>query len=103
MSDLSISLREYVDTLLREREKELYRTAAELERRLEGLNDLRAEVVKDRNMYLLREVCERMHGSLVDRIGKLENMQTKIVTAGLVLVTLSGLLGWMFGRIIGKP
>jgi hypothetical protein len=103
MSDLSISLREYVDTLLREREKELYRTAAELERRLEGLNDLRAEVVKDRNMYLLREVYERMHGSLVDRIGKLENMQTKIVTAGLVLVTLSGLLGWMFGRIIGKP
>jgi len=88
---------------LREREKELNRTAAELERRLEGLNELRAEVVKDRNMYLLREVYDRMHGPLVERISKLENMQTKIVTVGLVLVALSGLLGWMFGHMIGKP
>ncbi len=53
-------------------EKALKLQAEEYERRLGDLNHAHNEAVEVQRTYIPREVYERAHGELVDRIGKIE-------------------------------
>ncbi len=73
-----ISLLEFFDRVLEEHDKAhmaehkgVELAAKELERRLDGLNELRTEVVQDRAMYLTLSTYEAKHQALIDRTDRL--------------------------------
>jgi hypothetical protein len=45
---------------------------ADIQRRLEGLNELRGEVTKDRSQFMRLDVYEQRHQNLTDRVETLE-------------------------------
>lgn len=87
-----VSLKEFVDRIFEERERALKLVAQNLEHRLETLNALRADVIKDREQFLTKSVYQEMYNSLDHRLSKIESWQSRIVGAGILLVALSGLL-----------
>lgn len=97
-----VSLKEHIDRIFDEKEKSLRLVAASLEHRLETLNALRADVMKDREQFLPKTVYEEMHSALTDRISKIEAWQSRIVGAGILLMALSGLLGAVIEHLFLK-
>jgi hypothetical protein len=88
-----VPMREYVDILLREHEKHqeiqlkaysdaLILSRAELERRLEGLNELRQDVVKDRAQFVRAETFDerkKYTDSLLQELrDRLLSLETKL-------------------------
>lgn len=94
-----VSLREFIESILVERDKALTLTRENLERRLDTLNQLRGEVTKDRDLYLQKPVYDQMHGDLTRRVGQLESMQAKIIGIGMAAVFFSGIFGVIIGKI----
>jgi hypothetical protein len=99
----TVELREYIERILEEREKAQAATfkaalreneakARELERRLEGLNDLRAEVTRDRSRFLEREKCDLKYDALEKRVASNERWGSTMVGIGLVLIVVAGVL-----------
>lgn len=91
------TLREFIERILDEREKTLNLVAANLERRLAGLNELRSDVIKDREGFLERKVYEVSKQIIETRLTKLENAQARIIGVGLAIVTCATLLGIFIG------
>ena len=95
-----VSLREYIERILaghdekhRAEQQELNRAQDELERRLAELNQLRDEVLTDRQRFITREVHEAKHKELQTQIDDLKRSRAVLVGVGLVMVPLSGLVG----------
>lgn len=84
--EFKVSLKEYVEALLNEREKALINTANNLEIRLAHLNELRSNV-------LTRGEYNQAHDSLSARVARIENWQAKLIGIGIALAFLSGILG----------
>lgn len=96
MSD--IPLKEHISMIFTEKEKALDLVAKSLEHRLEALNALRADVLKDRELFITKDA----HRALEDRVDKLESWQARIVGAGIVLIALSGILGAIVTHLISQ-
>jgi len=87
-----------------EREKALRLTAGALEKRLEGLNELRRDVVNDRELFLTKSAYNAQYNALQMRVDKIETVQvtqataqSKMVGIGIGLMVLS----WVAGAIVG--
>lgn len=89
MSD--VPLKEYIEQILAEREKAIGTATTSLEKRLELLNELRADVV-NRGEYL------RGHESLVERVRQVELSAVK--NAVLVSMATSTVIGVIVGVIV---
>jgi len=109
----NVELREYFERLLEDHEKLSARSDAELERRLDGLNQLRSEVVKDREVFLRRDVYDEGHKALTVRFDIAERAATArievvernlawIIGVGSALVALSFLVGYFLNHVITK-
>ncbi len=83
-----VSLRDYIERLFVEHQRahtvefasteEARREAqADVQRRLEGLNELRNEVLKDRNQFLRADVYDQRHEVLANRLEVLERQAIK--------------------------
>lgn len=90
-----IPLKEHIAMIFTEKEKALELVAKSLEHRLEALNCLRADVLKDRELFITKDA----YRALEDRVTKLESWQGRIVGAGIVLMTLSGVLGAILAHL----
>lgn len=88
-----VSLKEFVERIFDERERALQLVAENLERRLDTLNALRADVLKDREQFLTKSVYDEMHSSLTHRVTKMESFQSRMIGAGILLMALSGIVG----------
>ena len=98
--------REYVDvrfklqnralkTRLKADHRALVLAQTTLERRLEGLNELRGNVIT-------KEEFNIRFDTAVDRINRLENFQARLIGIGLVLVIVSGLIGAGIMRLLAR-
>ena len=85
-------LKAYIERILDERDRAYVTATKELERRLEGLNELRAEVVRDRSMFVGQDKSEMMHNAIERRISDLELWRSKAAGIVLTLIVLSSLL-----------
>lgn len=84
-----------LESLLDEREKMLRLTAENLDKRLTLLNELRADV-------LTKSEYVRAHEAVIERMEKVEKMQSRMVGIGIVLIALSGLIGLIISHFL-KP
>jgi replicative DNA helicase len=104
--------------------------AKDLERRLDGLNELRAEVVQDRSQYMLVSTYDVKHQALIDRLDRIavtveerrellekavdihfdaneerivdiEKFRSKATLVATGLVVLGGVLGATIVRVLG--
>lgn len=97
-----VHLREYIERILDEREKAVRLTAANLEARLDHLNELRSEVLKDRNQFLSKAVYDQMHDALTQRVGRLENSQSRLMGVGIAIVAGAGFMGAILNHLFNK-
>lgn len=88
-TEFHVDLREYIEKILDEREKALRLTAANLEHRLENLNALRGDVIKDREMFFTKTSAE----TIIERIEKIENTQGRMIGVAIALMAFSALIG----------
>jgi hypothetical protein len=70
--------RELRETQVRDRNSALEAAKVEVDRRLEEMNNLRAQISSERQQFLSREVFDRAHGPLEDRVRILENFKANI-------------------------
>jgi hypothetical protein len=94
-----IELREYVERLFDEREKAAELVATNLEQRLDKLNELRAEVMKDRDQFLKKDLYDQMHAGLMDRVYKLEAFQSRLIGLGTALVVGAGIISAVITKV----
>lgn len=97
-----VTLKDYIERILDERDKTLVLTAKNLEHRLETLNQLRADVIKDRDQFVSDAVYKEMHSALVNRVTAVEKMQSRMVGVGIALVAGAGLIGAVLTHLF-KP
>jgi len=81
-----ITLKEFILTILDEREKQLHMTRTELERRLEQMNELRAQLTNERGSF----VTLLQHDLVQDSIKDLQiwrgNIEGRMLVVGAVVV-----------------
>jgi len=101
-SETSVDLRVYIDRVLEERDRASSAAVRAMEHRLDGLNQLRQEVTKDRDQFLQKAVYDQMHSGLQDRVSKMENWQSKMLGFGGALIVLSGSFGAIIGYVLTR-
>lgn len=99
------ALKELISSKMEGTEKALQVKTVEMERRLEGLNQLRADVVADRAMYVRNDVYDSKHSLLLNDMNNLSNrmsvQETNRVAVESKLVMMSKLQEEVnFGRDI---
>ena len=95
MSDPSdnVTLREFIERILDEREAKLKLTAEVLETRLHNLNEWRAQAIKDRDDFVRKEVYDQRHEPIERRLDALERSQSRLVGIGVVILPVSAFIG----------
>ena len=83
-----VSWRDWVDARFDAMDKQVLLTKADLERRLENMNEWRAEREKMTDTYMTSERYEACHGRLVDQIAVLEKAQAQAEARGKVYSTI---------------
>jgi hypothetical protein len=101
MSDSEhVSLREFIERIMDERQSAVNHLADSMEHRLSALNELRADVVRDRDQFVTKAVYDEKHASLYDRISKIENAQSRIIGIGIITMPLCGVLGAIIAHLL---
>ena len=101
----NITLREYIDIRFDSLDKALALSREEMNRRLEGLNQLRGEVITDRSQFMPRDKCDDKHAVFSDWQAsvnkKLTVLETRSITwtasVGLFFLILNLAMRW-FGK-----
>jgi hypothetical protein len=118
-----VSLRDFIEARIDAMQRALEVRTTEMDRRLEELNNLRNEVLIDRQRYLSRDVYDAGHQAITAKVDQIEDtanerreaqrieMQRQIddlkrrfailAGAGLVLVPLAGVIGAAISRAFG--
>lgn len=96
----TVPLKEYLESILIEKEKPSLIANEGLLRRLESLNELRNEVPTDRSRFLSKDLYEQMHVSLLDRVSKIETAQSKLIGGFAVVIVVAGILGAVVGHFL---
>ena len=86
-----VSLKEYIEKILDERQKAIGTATSALEKRLELLNELRSDVMS-------RSEFSRAHDSLVERVRQIE--LTSVKNAMIVSMITSIICGVVVGVIV---
>jgi hypothetical protein len=68
-----VSLRDYIERILDERDKAVQVAYRNLEQRLDKLNELRSEVQQDRGQFLRNDVYQERHDQLRQSVSDLED------------------------------
>lgn len=68
-----ITLREYIEKQLELRDRALAIAAQNVDKRLDGMNELRRQIEVERGDYVTRVLYDERHESLEQRINKLES------------------------------
>ena len=108
----AVSLREYIEAIMAERDKALRAAflaqqealnlaTRNLELRLEKLNELREEVTKDRSAFMSRERYEDAHDVLENRVSSLEGFRGKALGFGALVSLISAVIGAIIVKFIG--
>lgn len=97
--ETGVQLRDFVERILEEREKQFNATIENLMVRIERLNELREEVVKDRDQFLRLGEYREMHKAVLDRVEKLESIHARFIGVAIALVALTGFIGLMIGHL----
>ena len=71
-------------------QKALEVARAEIERRLEGMNELRAQITSERGNYIARAEFEAKHEQITQRLGSLETLQAGVLSRLTVVAALAG-------------
>lgn len=107
----NVTLREYVERIFAEQEKEsaaakdaadkaLKLATNNLEARLANLNELRAQVVSDRAEYVRRESFDSKVELLQEQLRNVEKRLAWIMGVGSLLVLLCGIGGTVLGWVL---
>lgn len=106
-NDLRVSLKEYFESRLRGLEDQIQNSGKDLERRLEGLNELRQQVVSDRGMFTTRELHDRLQADVSELESKLTSLNTKIATWYTIVAGAYGIiqivLSVVFYHLFNQP
>lgn len=83
-----VSWRDWVDARFDAQQMALDLAKKEMDRRLEAMNEFRAQLEKQANTFLTTERYESCHGRLVDQITFLEKAQVAAEARGKVYATI---------------
>lgn len=101
VSDRLTRLETIIDLKFQEMDKALVLKTIEIDRRLQGLNELRNDVVKDRDQFVSRNVYEIERKELSQLANRVIVIETRMITWGSVL-TISIILIQIFIKIFWK-
>ena len=98
-----ISLKDYINTRFDSLDKAISLYREEMNRRLEALNELRSEVILDREAFQKKELCQIQHRELVqwrESVNKkLTVLETRSITwtaaVGLFFLVISLVMRWI--------
>ena len=99
MSEQHIQLKDFIERILDERQQATHERDKVVDARLETLNHLRAEVMRDRELFVLKSYQEQAHNEVVRRLAVIEVAQSRLVGVGITLVLFSGIIGAVLGRV----
>lgn len=97
---VSVPLREYLEAKLDAIQEQISRTARDLERRLNDMNEFRAQIQNERAEYVRRETLDMLVKSLSDRLGNIERRLSYIVGGAMTVAVASSILLWFLGRML---
>lgn len=97
----TVSLREYIEAIIAERDKAVQAAYRSMELRLDKLNELRSEVQQDRTEFLRIDVYDTKHEALSKQLDDLASWRLKATGVFLVLVPLSGVIGAAIMKVLG--
>jgi hypothetical protein len=83
-----VSWRDWVDARFDAVDKQIQLAKADLERRLESMNEFRAQMDRQADTFMSAERYESCHGRLVDQIAVLEKAQAQAEARGKVYSTI---------------
>lgn len=95
MSNDPISLKEYMEALLREREEAVRTALASLDRRLDGMNEFRQTLSDQSRNFMLRDEAERRLKTLEDQATKRSGFSGGWVVAVGVVGLVSLVVGFV--------
>lgn len=95
MTDESVSLKEHIEALLREREEAVRTALAALDRRLDGMNEFRETLSDQSRRFMLREDAERRLKTLEDQATKRSGFSGGWVVAVGVVGLVSLVVGFI--------
>lgn len=86
----NVTLKEFVITILDEREKQLHMTRSDLERRLESMNELRNQLTDERGSFVTLTQHELINDAIKDLQIWRGNIEGRMIMvgAGVVLINL---------------
>ena len=87
-----VPLREHMDQRFTDLERRIDLTSQGLERRLEGMNELRAQIDKERGQYLSRTEFEAKYEALADRVRSVEQSVAKATAVAAFVGAVAGIL-----------
>lgn len=79
-----VSLREYVDIRFEKVDKDRIEAKTEMERRLEGMNELRQQLDRQAGTFITRDAYEASIDRIMDRINALQKTAVGVLVAILV-------------------
>ena len=100
MTDEHITLREFIERIISEREKQTDLRFENFEHRLVKLNELREEVMKDRSMYVTQEKYDVQHKALGEKLDDMASFRNKAIGASIILGILAGEIGGIVGHLL---
>lgn len=93
-----VPLQEYLEAKLDSIQEQIAHTAIDLNRRLEAMNDFRAQIQSERGEYVRRDALDIMLTDLTTRLQHLERWLAMIVGGALVMAASTGVLMWSLNR-----
>ncbi len=99
MAEQHIALKDFIERILDERQQATHERDKVVDARLETLNHLRAEVMRDRELFVLKSYQEQAQNEVVRRLAVIEAAQSRMVGVGITLVLFAGIIGAVLGRV----
>lgn len=96
----SVPLREYLEAKLDAIQSQITTTASDLERRLESMNEFRAQIQSERAEYVRRETVDLLVRQLSDRMAAVDRRLSFVTGGALVVAACISLLLWVLGRLV---
>ena len=107
-----VSLKEYIETIIKDHDRlyseraaqqarELALAREELERRLEGLNELRKQVVQDRAMFFTKEAHEFYAARVQEQVDSFKDFRSRVFGVAAAFVALTAVIVYLIERAVG--
>lgn len=97
-----ISVKDYIERVLAEREQARTEAAKVLQVHLDNLNHWKEETLREREKLVSKEFYLSQHQYLIDRMDRVEKLQSRMVGIGIAVVAGAGLVGAFLSHLF-KP